>query len=451
MAFQKKLQTLVLNGATKVSSALHGWLCRRWNRNTLNYWDEQYTGDTAEDHWGSPIRLHFYDLVAEALPREPATILDVGSGLGIGGRHLTDIYPEWRVEGLDISPAACHRAVIKTHEVDLRTKEIPGRYDYVLAVETLEHFSDPLKVLEKLYKAARRAVVLTVPYQGRLSTLHPVRFDADTFIEYPHVQIELTKRRYASSGSTKTDMLAVLYKEQPEAGPLERAGHRRAAVLTGFNLLDDDHRTLHELHFDRCDPYLFFASNRLPPNPIVVEVGSFKGVHACNLYNRLQGTVIVYEAGKDSYDKLRRNVSSLPITVHHAAVTGANGEVDFFEFEEISSSSIYPRHERENRKLQKRTKVRSVGLEQILKDNDLEKIDVLFTNCEGAEIDILNEVLSKPFLTKKLPQLCISFHGGRIYDQSKADELIEKMSDRYIVVKDESKWPCHLFINKDCL
>ena len=153
--------------------------------------------------------MQFYDLAATALPRTASTILDVGSGLGFGGEHLMQLHDEWRVEGLDFSRQACCNAVIKTHCVDLRTQPLPGCYDYVLAVETLEHFLDPMPVLSTLYDCARRAVVLTVPYKGGVSPTHPVDFDENSFVEYSCVKTELSERELPDA-TVKTDMLVVI-------------------------------------------------------------------------------------------------------------------------------------------------------------------------------------------------------------------------------------------------
>lgn len=211
MAASRKLRNLVLR-CVKPFPRLYEPLCQRWNVNSLNYWDEQYAVDTADERWNAELRLQFYDLAARALPEEPATILDVGSGLGWGPAHLAKSCPDWHVEGLDFSQEACRKAVVKTHCCDLRTDALPGEYDYILAVETLEHFSQPMEVLEKLYGYARKAVILTVPYASEISTLHPFRFDEHTFKDYPDVTVELSKRRYEPTGEIKTDMLVVLPK-----------------------------------------------------------------------------------------------------------------------------------------------------------------------------------------------------------------------------------------------
>lgn len=211
MNVMRKFRSLILRLSRIICPRFHDQLCLRWNLNTTSYWDQLYSSNNAKEHWSSDVRLQFYDLAATALPRTPATILDVGSGFGSGGRHLMDIYQGWQIEGLDFSVEGCRKAVIKTHCVDLQTEQLPGEYDYILAVETLEHMTRAMEVLEKLYKAARKAVIVTVPYKGDKSTTHPASFDEQSFSKYPNAETKLSERKQPD-GSIKIDMLVVLKK-----------------------------------------------------------------------------------------------------------------------------------------------------------------------------------------------------------------------------------------------
>ena len=210
MNIKKKFISLVLR-LTKICPGLRGYLCRAWNLNTLSYWDRQYGNDKAQDKWSSQVRLQFYDLAATVLPKEPATVLDVGSGIGFGAKHLMEIYDGWDVHGLDFSAEACGKAVVKTHCVDLLKNPIPDEYEYLLVVETLEHFAEPMKVLKKIYDAAKKVVIITVPYKGQTSPTHPVSFDENSFTAYPDVDVKV-HRRTQDDGTTRQDMLVVLKK-----------------------------------------------------------------------------------------------------------------------------------------------------------------------------------------------------------------------------------------------
>ena len=204
--------------------------------------------------------------------------------------------------------------------------------------------------------------------------------------------------------------------------------------------------------FDRCDTYMYFSSNMLPDNPVIVEVGSIHGAHGIKLCKKLENqlAMIAYEAGQENHASLVAGIkkAGAPITPHRAVVTGSDGTAEFYEFVEESSNSIYPRHQGEGRRLRRTSKIRSVSLNTIMDENGCPRIDLLFLNCEGAELDILKEVLANPALRDRLGQLCVSFHGGRIYPQDATVEMVRKMSEFFWVVEEQNDWPCHLFVNK---
>jgi SAM-dependent methyltransferase len=183
----------------------------RWQRaNPRGFWEKEYTDARAEEKWASDARLGFYDFAAEALPREPLRILDIGSGLGHGGRHLMELCPLWTVEGFEVSRAAAGQAVIPTRCGDLLKDPLPSGFDFFLLVQTLEHFRDTVAVLSRILPLPERGLVITVPYRGKLNRKHLASLDEATFAVYPDAVIHLRQRRYEKDGSLKTDMRVVL-------------------------------------------------------------------------------------------------------------------------------------------------------------------------------------------------------------------------------------------------
>lgn len=214
-------------------------------------------------------------------------------------------------------------------------------------------------------------------------------------------------------------------------------------------------QTKARLQIDRCSRYLFFAKGVLPQKPIFVDVGSRTGIHALALANKFDSTTIVYEANEKNHNLLNQAVSVANIITHQLAVTGKDGETDFFEFVGGCSDSVYPRHEqdigpgRADLILIRKTSIKSTSVESILSINNIPRIDVLFCNCEGAELGIIDEVMSKPDLRHRVGQLCVSFHGGRIYQQTQTTHAIKRMSEFFLMTTEVNDWPCHLFVNKN--
>jgi len=183
----------------------------RWRRsNPRSFWEREYSNDSAEDKWASETRLSFYEFAGEVLPKEPLRILDIGSGLGHGGRHLTSLCSLWQVEGFEISRAAAEQAAIPTRCGDLLSDPLPWGFDFLLLVQTLEHFRDTAAVLSRVVHAARRGVVITVPYRGQLNRKHLSSLDESSFAAYPDATVQLRRRRYEKNGSLKTDMRVVI-------------------------------------------------------------------------------------------------------------------------------------------------------------------------------------------------------------------------------------------------
>lgn len=166
------------------------------NDNTLDWWNDRYSIKDTRKIWASQQRLKFYDMAAKAIPKQITTILDVGSGFGFGPAHLATICKQWKIEGLDFSTKACAEAVIKTHCLNIIKEDIPGTYDYITCIETLEHFDEPMVVLEKMCKTARKAVVLTVPYMGAISPIHITSFGRHSFDQYEDVYTELSSDKH---------------------------------------------------------------------------------------------------------------------------------------------------------------------------------------------------------------------------------------------------------------
>jgi SAM-dependent methyltransferase len=197
---------------------LLGKLRSRFQRaNPRRFWEKEYSHAQATGKWASDSRLGFYDFAAEALPREPLRILDIGSGLGHGGKRLMEICPLWSVEGFEISHSATQQAVIPTRCGDLLRDPLPSGFDFLLLVQTLEHFRDTEAVLKRVVPSARRGIILTVPYRGKLNRKHLASLDESSFSRYPDASIQLRRRRYEKDGSWKTDMRVVILSAPPSA------------------------------------------------------------------------------------------------------------------------------------------------------------------------------------------------------------------------------------------
>ena len=97
-------------------------------------------------------------------------ILEVGTGEGHVAARVRARYPEASVVGIDLPDVGLanqwRRADLTAAFASGTALPFPDRsFDLVLAVEVLEHVSDPDAVLAEIARVATGAVVLTVPWE----------------------------------------------------------------------------------------------------------------------------------------------------------------------------------------------------------------------------------------------------------------------------------------------
>ena len=151
------------------------------NNNTVELWDKTYAGRT---HWrGWPYERALAELPADFVP---ASVLDVGCGLGDGLLQCQERWPNAFLIGLDFSPVGLATAQKRLPAARFDCLDLNGalptrvaaeiKSDLVLCCETLEHVEDPVAVEAMLVFLARRRVVVTVPNEGRVTSHHPNSF-----------------------------------------------------------------------------------------------------------------------------------------------------------------------------------------------------------------------------------------------------------------------------------
>jgi FkbM family methyltransferase len=189
------------------------------------------------------------------------------------------------------------------------------------------------------------------------------------------------------------------------------------------------------------DGFFFYDGTSLPTNPIFVEVGSTSGKNAIVLKTKYPtAKVIVYEASKN-FPTLLKSIekSGLDIIAHNKAVAGSISTLDFYEFTSGSSNSIY----RRNKEIKDIYKVEAITLTEVMEENKLNTIDILFLNCEGAELDILGYFLNNKI---NIRQIAVSFHP-QIYGTDTMD-TIKKSFTNYEVIEGETRYNYYLIKEK---
>lgn len=141
---------------------------RDHNINSGSFWDDLHGK-------GYPHNNAIYDQFSRLftlglIPDDECSILDVGCGQALHAPKLETDRPNISFAGLDLSPRVLGKNNALSSKsnficADIEKEEIQGTYDYVVSFHTFEHLTDPVAALKKCLSAARKKVIICVPYE----------------------------------------------------------------------------------------------------------------------------------------------------------------------------------------------------------------------------------------------------------------------------------------------
>lgn len=164
--------------------------------NTKKYWDDtlrKYKNYGRSEHYA-----YFFDLLPK---KKRFSLLDVGCAVGDGCILIKKNFPLADITGLDQSSVGIEIAKKKDSSIkyiclNILKSEPVGYWDYITLVDTLEHFYNPFPIIDKRLKHAS-SIIVRVPYKQKLPfkrlRYHKYTFDKNTFREYKHKIIRITK------------------------------------------------------------------------------------------------------------------------------------------------------------------------------------------------------------------------------------------------------------------
>ncbi|MCB0596325.1 MAG: FkbM family methyltransferase [Lewinellaceae bacterium] len=141
---------------------------------------------------------------------------------------------------------------------------------------------------------------------------------------------------------------------------------------------------------------------------VIVDVGAHFGYFSifASLNAGPEATIISVEPSQHNYNILRRNIRDSKVENVYpirAAIADTAGEADLY-LSRPENHSLF----REGDGPVETEKVRSITLDTLLQEQDLEEIDFLKLDCEGAEYPILLEAGSA--LLDRITTISLEFH-----------------------------------------
>lgn len=129
---------------------------------------DEYWRNRQNEH---DLLLFRYRYVANLLP-ENGSVLDVGCGDGRFLKYLHTVRPSLRLLGVDGSPTAVYlirkagiearKAVLGRDSLD----DLTGEFDYVVAMEILEHIENAEEAMRQLLRLRAKRYYVTIPNLG---------------------------------------------------------------------------------------------------------------------------------------------------------------------------------------------------------------------------------------------------------------------------------------------
>jgi len=161
---------------------------------------------------------------------------------------------------------------------------------------------------------------------------------------------------------------------------------------------------------------------------LVIDIGGYKGEYTERVSKRFDCKVIIFEPDPELFSFLLNKFQVFPkMEIHGIAVGKPEGWRDLYLSWGRLGNSFY----KEWAKSDKSVKVPVVSLVNFMRDNKIKKADILKVNCEGAEYEIMDDLIENNMLDC-FNEILIQFH--KTEHKSKRKALEAKLAEKFIKV-----------------
>jgi FkbM family methyltransferase len=170
-------------------------------------------------------------------------------------------------------------------------------------------------------------------------------------------------------------------------------------------------------------PYL-----NLSKYPVIIDIGAHIGTFSIYCSTKFKNAnILAYEASKETYDILEKNVTSnslaSKIQISHKAVSSIDSKVKLYHNIEDGnwghtiSKAVSDSYE----------EVDSTSLDSIFEEYQLNNIDLIKFNCEGSEFDIIMK--TKLSHLRKIRLSIILYHCDLVDDAYTLEDLTGRLKE----------------------
>jgi len=215
------------------------------------------------------------------------------------------------------------------------------------------------------------------------------------------------------------------------------------------------------LFFDIIDHYfhqkniLKFLNNNLKNIEIFFDVGSHKGTYTDLIMKNFQvGKVIMAEPQKNIYKFIKKKYfKKKNVIIYNAAISDKN-KIQTLYINKHDLTSSLTRVDKKNKYLNLKAKlfggtinemvlnkysIKSYKLADVIKLNNVKKIDLLKIDTEGHELQVLKGIGS--YMKKNISYILIEFHNSDIFLDYDALQIHKHLKKNNFVLKGAFKFP----------
>lgn len=179
-----------------------------------------------------------------------------------------------------------------------------------------------------------------------------------------------------------------------------------------------------------------FPHHKIPTNPTIIDIGANVGFFSLAMFSKFsEAKIVAFEpmpynfsqlnAYKESYPHFNWKIENKAVAENNDGLTLFSSTIEGFS----TMAGVFASGSRSEK-----IEVPTLTLDQVMSENEIEKIDLLKLDCEGSEYSILYGLDHKCF--DKISLMSIESHPGSAEDQNH-ESLLSFLHSKSFETKDQ--------------